>query len=161
MIWGPGDQRTLKLFRGVARRKLPIIGTGKTLVHWVNVDDLVRGFRLAAETPQASGKVYIIAGERPVTMQALFETIAKALSVKPFPLKIPAWPIQLIGSFVEAVCVPFGIEPPIYRRRVDFFTKTRAFDCSKAERELGYKPARSFEEEVGFIAGWYQQKGWL
>jgi nucleoside-diphosphate-sugar epimerase len=62
---------------------------------------------------------------------------------------------------VEAVCIPFGLEPPIYRRRVDFFTKTRAFDCSRAQEELGYTPERKFEDEVGYIANWYSERGWI
>ncbi|RMD87964.1 MAG: NAD-dependent epimerase/dehydratase family protein [Candidatus Dadabacteria bacterium] len=161
MIWGPGDKRTLKLFRGIARRRLPIIGTGKTLLHWVLVDDLAAAFRLAGEREEAVGNIYIIAGERPVELEYLFFQIAKELGVQTFPFRIPAKPIQLLGSMVEAVCVPFGIEPPIYRRRVDFFTKTRAFDYSRAKRDLGYLPSHTFEEEVGIIAKWYRDHGWL
>jgi len=159
MIWGPGDSRTLKLFKGIANRRFPLIGTGRTLLHWILVDDLVSAFRLAAEKEDPSGEVYIIAGERPVEMKYLIDSVAKAFKVKPPPFRIPAFPIQLIGTLVEAVCIPFGIEPPIYRRRVDFFTKTRAFDSTKAARELSFKPAHSFEEEVELICNWYREHG--
>ena len=161
MIWGPGDTRTFKLFKGIARRRLPLVGTGTTLVHWVMVDDLARGFRLAAETKDAAGNIYIIAGERPVTMRHLFETIANAFGVKLLPLRIPAAPLQVLGSLTERICIPFNIEPPIYRRRVDFFTKSRAFNWTKAKENLGYLPALSFEQEVGTIARWYLDKGWI
>lgn len=160
MIWGPGDKRTLKLFRGIAGRRFPLIGSGKTLLHWVLVTDLARAFRLAAEKPTAPGDIFIIAGERAVTMKQLYQTVADKYGVKPLPIRIPALPVQLLGDLVEIICIPLGVEPPIYRRRVDFFTKTRSFDCSKAKAELGYSAAYSFEEEVAMIADWYKEQGW-
>lgn len=161
MIWGEGDERMLKLFKGVSKRKFPIIGNGKTMTHWVYVHDLVNGFILAATTEAANGQTYILAGEEAASITTLVEAVAKSAGVKKFPIKIPAWPIQILGDIVEAICIPFGIEPPIYRRRVDFFTKDRHFDTSKAQRELDYKPQQSFQQEVTNIFNWYKQEGWL
>ena len=161
MIWGPGDKRMLKLFRGIAARRLPVIGTGNTQVHWVMVDDLARGFRLAAEKDQANAEVFIIAGENPVKLRDMMRVIAEELGVTLLPFRIPALPLQILGGLMELICIPFGIEPPIYRRRVDFFTKTRAFSWDKARNLLDYKPSRTFAEEVAEIAAWYQNQGWL
>ncbi len=161
MIWGPGDTRFLKLFRGISRRKLPIIGNGKVLTHWISVTDLARAFRLAAETASARGEIFIIAGNSPITLEAAFERIASSLGVKLLPWKIPAWPIQLAGSFVEALCRPFGIEPPLHRRRADFFIKNRAFNCEKAKRVLGFQAEHSFEKEVERICRWYRHHRWI
>ena len=161
MIWGPGDTRTLKLFRGIGKRRMPVIGTGKVLLHWVLVDDVARGMVLAGDSPKSAGQAYIIAGKGPVNIKDLFVLIAEQLGVKPIGIKIPAGPIQLIGEVVERVCRPFGIEPPIYRRRVDFFTKTRAFDWSKARNELGYEPGQTLDEEVRLIVDSYRRLGWV
>ncbi len=161
MIWGEGDERMLKLFKGVSKRKFPIIGNGKTMTHWVYVHDLVNGFILAATNEASRGQTYILAGEEAASITTLVEAVAKSAGVKKFPIKIPAWPIQILGDIVETICIPFGIEPPIYRRRVDFFTKDRHFDTSKAQRELGYKPLQSFQQEVTNIFNWYKQEGWL
>ena len=95
MIWGEGDRRMLKLFRGVAARRFPVIGSGKTLTHWIYVHDLVEGFLRAAIAPRANGQIYIIAGKRPVPIRELVGTIAKKAGSKPFPLTIPALPVQL------------------------------------------------------------------
>jgi len=161
MIWGPGDNRTLKLFRGIARRRMPVIGTGKIQLHWVLVDDVARGLILAGDSKRSTGQAYIIAGEAPVNIEDLFALIAKCVGSKPIGFKIPAWPVQMIGEVVERICRPLGIEPPIYRRRVDFFTKTRAFDWSKAHDELGYQPGQSLDEEVRLIVDSYRDLGWL
>lgn len=161
MIWGEGDRRMLKLFRGVAQRRFPVIGSGKTLTHWVYVHDLVDGMLLAGEKPAARGQIYIFAGERPASISELVETVAEHAGVKPLPFKVPAVPVQLLGSAMEVVCKPFGVEPPIYRRRVDFFTKDRSFDTSKARTELGYAPRNDFHTEVGNIYSWYRDQNWI
>lgn len=161
MIWGPGDRRLAKLFQGIARRRMPLIGSGQTLVHWVLVTDLARAFRLAAENIKINGEVFIISGRRAVTMRQLYEGIATAVGSKVLPIRVPALPLQVLGDVVEKICIPFGWEPPIYRRRVDFYTKTRSFDWSKAKRLLGYQPAQDFDDEVQLIASWYREQGWL
>lgn len=161
MIWGEGDMRILKLFKGVAHRRFPIIGNGRTKCHWIYVHDLVNAFILAAEKEIASGEVFIIAGKEISTIEDLVNTVAEVAKVKPLPFKIPAMPVQLLGTIVEKICIPFGIEPPIYRRRVDFFTKDRAFVTKKAEKLLGFQAMQSFREEVANIYNWYQSQGLL
>ena len=161
MIWGEGDRRMLKLYRGVKKRRFPVIGSGKTLTHWVYVHDLVNGMLLAGEKLEAAGQIYIFAGERPASISELIETVAKNAGVRPLPLKIPAAPVQFLGSCMEAICKPFGVEPPIYRRRVDFFTKSRSFDTGKAQRQLGYRAGQDFETEVKNIYNWYKKHNWL
>ena len=66
-----------------------------------------------------------------------------------------------IAGLAEAICAPLGIEPPIYRRRVDFFTKSRAFDISRARAELGYSPRIGLREGIGRTLQWYRQAGWI
>lgn len=161
MIWGPADSRLRKLFRGIQRRRLPIVGSGETLLHWVDVRDVARGMRLAAEKTGNSGEVYILAGATPVRLDRLFGLIARELGTSVLPVRVPAAPLALLGDVVEAICKPFGVEPPIYRRRVGFFTKTRAFDGSKARAELGYEPAGSLEDEIRDIIRSYREIGWL
>jgi nucleoside-diphosphate-sugar epimerase len=111
--------------------------------------------------PEAVGKVVIFAGRRPVTIAQLVETIARIAGVEPLPLRIPAAPVQWAGSLTEILCKPLGIEPPIYRRRVDFFTKSRSFDTTAARTELGYEPRKDFEAEVRSIYEWYRDHGWI
>lgn len=161
MIWGPGDTRLFKMFKGLKSGKMPIIGDGKTLFHFVMVSDLARGFRLAAETEAAKGNVYLVGGREIVPIDRVFQVIAREVGGKVFPFRIPKAPIMALAWLCEMVCRPFGIEPPLYRRRVEFFTKNRAFSCEKARRELGFETDHSFEQEVRIIADWYRQHGWI
>ena len=62
---------------------------------------------------------------------------------------------------VEAVCVPLGLEPPIHRRRVDFWVKNRSFSIEKAQRLLGYAPKVDVREGIERTARWYREHGRL
>jgi nucleoside-diphosphate-sugar epimerase len=160
-IYGPGDRRLLKLFRGVARRRFVTLGDGEIFYHLTYIDDLVEGFRLCGEIDQAAGRTYILAGPEVTSLNELVQIIAREAGVKPPRLHLPVWPVWIAGALCEAVCAPFGVEPPIYRRRVDFFTKSRAFDTSRARRELGFAPRVNVREGVRKTLGWYREQGWL
>jgi nucleoside-diphosphate-sugar epimerase len=160
-IYGPGDRRLLKLFRGVARRRFVVLGDGRIFYHLTYIDDLVEGFRLCGEAPGAAGRTYILAGAEVPTLNDLIALIAEEAGVAPPTLHVPVWPFWLAGAACEALCAPFGIEPPIYRRRVDFFTKSRAFDISRARTELGYAPAVSLRDGIRRTLAWYRQQRWL
>ena len=52
-------------------------------------------------------------------------------------------------------------EPPIYRRRVDFYTKSRAFDITRARQEIGYAPRVGLRDGITRTLDWYAARGWL
>ena len=160
-IYGPGDRRLLKLFRGVARRRFVVLGSGNIFYHLTYIDDLVEGIRLCGEVPAAANRTYILAGGEVTTLNELMTLIAAEAGVAPPALKLPVWPFWIAGAVCEAVCVPLGIEPPIYRRRVDFFTKSRAFDITRARREVGYAPKIGLQEGIRRTLTWYKERGWL
>jgi dihydroflavonol-4-reductase len=160
-IYGPGETRLLKLFRAVARGRYAIVGSGRAFYHPVYIDDLVSGFLLALDRPEAAGQSFIIAGPRYVTQSELAALIVKHTGGRVLPFRVPAWPLQLAGALCEAVCVPFGIDPPLYRRRVDFWVKNRAFRIDKARRLLGYAPRFDLDEGIARTVAAYREAGWL
>ena len=160
-IYGPGDRRLLKLFRGVARRRFVILGDGRIFYHLTYIDDLVEGFRLCGEVPAAAGRTYILAGGDVSTLNELVGLVAEGAGVPPPRVHLPVWPFWVAGAACEAICRPLGIEPPIYRRRVDFFTKSRAFRIDRARRELGFAPAVDLREGIRRTLAWYKERGWI
>lgn len=160
-IYGPGDTRFLKMFRGIARGRFPMLGSGEIFYHLTYIDDLVEGFRLCGRVPAAAGRTYILAGARYTTLNELVALVADELGVRPPRWRLPVWPFWLAGLACEAVCVPLGIEPPLYRRRVDFYTKSRAFDIARARTELGYDPAVDLRAGIKRTAAWYRAQGLL
>lgn len=155
-IYGPGDMRFLKLFRAIARKRFIMIGDGKILWHPVYIDDLINGFILAMTTPNIEGQAFIIGGQEYLTLNELVRHIADSLGVPHPKIHIPAMPIQLAGSLCELVCRPFGITPPLFRSRVSFFTKTRAFKITKAKELLGYTPKYDIITGIKLTSQWYK-----
>ena len=160
-IYGPGDTRFLKMFRGLARGRFPMLGSGDVFYHLTYIDDLVEGFRLCGEVPAAAGRTYILAGARYTTLKELVRLVATELDVEPPRWHWPAWPFWTAGLLCEAICVPLRIEPPIYRRRVDFYTKSRAFDTTRARTELGFTPKVDLTDGIRRTAEWYRTQGLL
>jgi nucleoside-diphosphate-sugar epimerase len=160
-IYGPGETRLLKLFRAIARGRYAVVGSGRPFYHPVYIDDLVQGFLRALDRPEAAGEAFIIAGPRCVTQAELAALIAAHTGGRVWPFRVPAWPLQLAGTLVETVCVPFGIDPPIHRRRVDFWVKSRAFRIEKARRLLGYEPQFDLDEGIARTVAAYREAGWL
>lgn len=160
-IYGPGETRLLKVFRSIARGRYAVVGKGTPHYHLVYIDDLVDGFLLALDRPEAAGETFIIAGPRSLSQDELAREVARATGGSVWPFHIPAWPIQRLGDVVEAICVPLGLEPPIHRRRVDFWVKNRSFSIEKARRLLGYEPKVDVTEGIERTARWYRENGWL
>ncbi|MEX0729686.1 MAG: NAD-dependent epimerase/dehydratase family protein [Aquisalimonadaceae bacterium] len=158
-IYGPGDLRFLKLMRTIARGQFVMIGAGRNLYHMTYIDDLVNGFLLAGRRPEALGEVFSIAGGKYLPTRELVNLIADLLE-RPRPrLTVPSAPLRVAAVACSAVCRPLKIEPPLYPRRLDFFTKGRAFSTAKARRLLGYEPAVSLEDGLRRTIGWYRTQG--
>jgi nucleoside-diphosphate-sugar epimerase len=56
---------------------------------------------------------------------------------------------------------PLGIQPPLHRRRLDFFRKSFHFSTEKSARLLGFEAASGFAEGVATTAAWYESRGLL
>lgn len=160
-IYGPGDRRFLKMFRGLARGTFPMLGSGDVFYHLTYIDDLVEGFRLAGEVPGAAGRTYLLCGPRYTHLSELVAIVARTLGVKPPRWHWPVWPFWTAGLLCEMVCIPLRVDPPLYRRRVDFYTKSRAFDGTRARAELGFVPVVDLDDGIARTAAWYRAQGWL
>lgn len=160
-VYGPGDRRLFKIIGGVARRRFLLLGSGAPHLQVVYIDDLVEAFRLAAETPAAAGRIYIVTGNEAPTLRELVATIAQVARVPAPRVRLPVWPFWLAGALCEAVCVPLGIEPPIFRRRVKFFVNNRWFDTTRARAELGFAPRVPLQEGIRRTLDSYRRLGWV
>lgn len=156
-IYGPGDTRFLKIFKFVNSGKFRMIGNGKVLYHLTYVKDLVQGIILCGEKKEAVGEIFTLGGNKYVTLNEYVKTLAEVLDV-PVPRKrVPLFPVWLAAVMCEAVCYPLRVHPPLYRRRLEFFTKDRAFDISKAKEKLGYQPKMKLKEGLKLTADWYRE----
>jgi nucleoside-diphosphate-sugar epimerase len=160
-IYGPRDTRFLKLFKAVYRRKFVMIGDGEVLYHFTYISDLVDGILLCGSHPGALGEIYILAGPCDTTLKNLIQSMADVLGVRLRGWRVPFWPVYWASAACEFTCKPLGLDPPLFRRRVDFFRKNRSFDISKACRELGYSPQVDLVEGLRRTADYYRRENLL
>lgn len=160
-IYGEGDLRFLPLFRAIQLRRFAMIGSGETRLHMVHVDDLVRGIQLAAARPEGRGETFLLAGAEAPTLNEIATAVADAVGARPPKLHVPVWPVYAAAWLCETVCVRLGVEPPLHRRRVGFFTHHREFDITKARKLIGYDPRVTLGEGLRRTAAWYAAAGLL
>ncbi|MDH3327694.1 MAG: NAD-dependent epimerase/dehydratase family protein [Desulfobulbaceae bacterium] len=160
-IYGPGDQRLLKLFKMALKPFFLLLGNGKCMYHLVHVDDLTNTFIIAATHPDALGETFISGANEPIAIADIARIVAEHFNRKMRVVRLPIGPFFLAADICEAICRPLRIEPPIYRRRVAFYSKDRHFDISKMRNILGYEPRHGNKEGITETADWYVEQGWL
>jgi nucleoside-diphosphate-sugar epimerase len=160
-IYGPGDKRFLKLFRAIKKGIFIMFGDGNTLYHFIFIDDLIRGIIICGEDPKALGKTYIIAGEKAATLNEITAIIAHIIGVKKPKWRLPFWLLWQASVICESVCKPFRVNPPLFRRRADFFRKSRSFDASQIRLDLQFQPNITLEEGLQKTADWYKANNFL
>ena len=161
-IYGPGDpERFFMIYKRVKNGSFPMFGSGQTYYHPVYIDNLVDSFILSMDLEKGNGETYIIADEEYFPIEELVRRVGKAMGVDVKINHFPITPLIIAGHVCEKVCKPFGIAPPIFPRRVDWYRQVRAFKIDKAKKELGYKPKVGIDEGLKNTAEWYKQEGYL
>src|ERR671916_544017 len=160
-VYGPRDQRLLKLFKGVSRGRFPLFGSGEGRRHMVYVDDVVSAFFKACDRDEALGAGLIIAGPRSCTLRELLDEITRATGSKRYGVRLPLAPMLRVAAVVEDVCAALKVDPPIYRRRMDFFHSDSEFDISRARRVLDWEPRIDLQEGIRRTLEDYRRSGAL
>lgn len=159
--YGPGDRRLLKLFRAIDKRMFFMVGRGENKHQLIYVDDLVEGLRLAASSESAVGQVFVLAGKEVLTTNQMVKSIAESLDTHQSRLRFPLWPFLAAATILETTLRPLGIQPPLHRRRMDFFRKSFFFSNQKSTNILEFEPKTPFVEGVTQTARWYKEQGYL
>ena len=118
----------LMVTNAIEGKRLPVYGDGRQVRDWIHVEDHCAGVLAALERGRA-GEVYNFGGRSERRNVDIVARIVALLGVSP--------------ALVEHVQ-----DRPAHDRRY-------AMDAARAERELGWCPARSFEEGLAGTVRWY------
>jgi nucleoside-diphosphate-sugar epimerase len=161
-IYGPGDPaRFLMIFKWANRGFFPMFGDGKTFYHPVYIDNLSDAFLLSMDVDAGNGEAFIIADEHYYPISELVTRTGRALGKPVKIIYLPITPLVVAGHICEKTCKPFGITPPIFPRRVDWFRQVRAFKIDKAKSLLGYAPKIDIDEGLRRTAEWYATERYI
>ena len=161
-IYGPGDPgRWLMLFKLVAAGRFLMFGDGQAHYHPVYIDNLIDAFELAGSGGANSGEAYLIGDSHYYSLNDLVKSVAEAAGGSVNIRHLPFAPLWLAALVTELIFAPTRRDPPIFRRRVDWFRQNRAFDISKARKHLNYQPRVGLMDGLRRTASWYRQHGYL
>lgn len=159
--YGPGDRRLLKLFKTIDRKVFVRIGQGQNLHQLIYIDDLITGLIKSSESDKAIGEIILLVGNRPVTTDEMVDSITESLGVNLPGIRAPLFPFIVVSLVLETVLQPLGIQPPLHRRRMDFFKKSFHFSTTKAIELLDFSPKIDFVRGAVLTAQWYGSEGLL
>lgn len=147
-------------FRGFAAKF--IIGSGRNLIQFVHVKDVVQGFVKALDRPASVGGTYIITQARPYTYEEVYRVLAKIFQKGEPRWRLPRPLAKLMMLPIEGFCTLVGRENFLYRREtVESVTSDRAFRIDRARTDLGYEPVYDLPEGMAETVAWYRENGYL
>jgi dihydroflavonol-4-reductase len=156
---GPWDWKptpTGKIVLDFLNGKMP--GYVETGLNFVGVEECAAGHLLAAEKGKV-GERYLLGGEN-LTLKAMLDTLSKITALPTPKLKIPHG-LALGVAYANTVFSRLlGREPGIPVEGVKIARHMMFVDCSRAQRELGFKPgpvAAALERAVR----WYEANGYI
>jgi nucleoside-diphosphate-sugar epimerase len=113
------------------------------------------------QTPGAAGQPLVLCGERAITTGEMCESIAATLDRTLPSFRIPMWPLLVAAVGMEMTLGKMGIQPPLHRRRLDFFRKSLSFSTARTYQLLSLPSQIEFREGAARTLSWYKEQGWL
>jgi nucleoside-diphosphate-sugar epimerase len=163
-FYGPNQPpRQTLFFQMIRDGKAPIVGSGNNLRSMSYIDNLCQGLLLAALVEKANGQTYWIADKRPYSMNEVIDTVERLLEME-FNQKCAHKRMRLPGIASEvALMMDASLQAMgLYHQKIHVLSemnKTIACSISKAELELGYRPAIELEEGMRRSLSWCMSKG--
>lgn len=96
-----------------------------------------------------------------MTTREMVEAVAGAVGRFAWRLRLPLAPFAALAAVMEATLRPVGVQPPLNRRRLDFFRKSFRLSPNKSTRLLGFKPRVESAEGTRRTAQWNREAGLL
>ena len=127
----------LMILNAVEGKPLPVYGDGMNVRDWLFVEDHCRALRLVLERG-VPGEVYNIGGNCERPNLEIVRTICRVVDQRLPELK--HGPCESLIQFVK--------DRPGHDRRY-------AIDCSKLQRELGWRPQQNFDSGLALTVQWY------
>lgn len=150
-FYGPNQPpRQTLFFTMIKEGRAPLVGRGDNRRSMAYVDNLAHGLLLAGRTPEARGRTYWIADERPYTMKEVIDTVEDLLAnefgvaVRGKRLRLPHL-VPRLARGADRLLQSCGL----YQQKIHVLgemDRTIACSIGRARRELGYEPAIALPE---------------
>lgn len=158
LVYGPGVKGNLvRMIEAIERGRfppLPETGNKRSMVH---VDDVVQVALLAAETPDANGRTYIVTDGQTYSSRQLYELILKALGRRIPRWWIPTAVLRAGASVGDLIGRVRGRRFVFDSVALDKLLGSACYSCENIRQELAYSPTRTFENSVDEMVAAYRK----
>ncbi len=152
-IYGEGFGEYFRVLRMLEKGKMPIIGDGRNRIPFVHVDDVVSAIVAASDRGQGA---YVITG-RSIAQKDVYELASKELGVEAPKTRLPVTLAKTYARFELFRSSHLGGKAKFIPEDIAVLSSDRAYDCAKAEKELGFRP-RSVSKGIAEMVRQYKQK---
>lgn len=142
MIWGDGMPMLESILANIKAGQFRLVNNGSAVMSTVHVDNVCHAVGLAIEKGQG-GEAYFISDGVSHSFKEILVAFLGSQNVELPKSSIPLGIAWFMASMMETVWKIFSLkgEPPITRQLLRFIGKDFTLDISKAQHELGYRPA--------------------
>ncbi|KAJ6991452.1 3beta-hydroxysteroid-dehydrogenase/decarboxylase isoform X1 [Populus alba x Populus x berolinensis] len=157
-VFGPGDTQLVPFLVNLARSgwaKL-IIGSGDNMSDFTYAENVTHAHICAAKSLDSqmisvAGKAFFITNLEPMKFQDFVSLILEGLGYQRPSIKVPARIVSYVLLVVEWMCEKLGSRKYNHDISARFFhlaSCTRTFNCSAAQKYIGYSPVVSLEDGI-------------
>jgi UDP-glucose 4-epimerase len=149
MVYGPGCKGNLpRMIRAVARGYFPPLPETGNRRSMVDVRDVVQAALLAAGSPSASGKIYIVTDGQAYSTRQIYDWIRAALSLPTRQRAIPMSMLRIIAHIGDVVAGVIGRRFVFDSDALVKLTGSAWYSSEKISRELNYRPAHTLKDSL-------------
>ena len=162
VVYGPRDKDVFEFFHTLKKGLQPTVGFGEKLVSMIHVQDLVRGFVMAAESDVAAGRTYFISSKGVHGWKEIGEAAQNAMNRKALRIRLPESVVYVVAAFAEFFSL-FSSKPALinFEKARDMVQDYWTCDASRAKQDFGFEQEISLEEGIRNTVSWYKEHGWL
>jgi UDP-glucose 4-epimerase len=149
MVYGPSLKGNLqRMIEAVLAGRfppLPEVNNRRSMVH---VEDVVEAALLAATSPQAAGREYLVTDGQPYSTRRIYEWICAAAGKKPPSWTIPLPVLSGLGYAGDLVGRVRGRRFAFDSAALEKLTGSAWFSCDRIKAELGFQPRHGLADTI-------------
>ncbi|MFQ5844633.1 MAG: NAD-dependent epimerase/dehydratase family protein, partial [Planctomycetota bacterium] len=161
-VYGPRDRVTsVHLLAALRSGWMGLLDGGRHLTCPTYIENLVDAMLLAATSPRAAGRVYLVTDGLEVTWREWMAELAAALGVRGPRFSLPAGPARCLAAVLEVLYLAAGssVPLPLTRYRVANASRDYHFAVDRARDELGWEPRVGLREGCCRTVEWFRAAG--
>jgi UDP-glucose 4-epimerase len=155
-VYGPGMKGNyLRMLDAVARRRFPILGSGRNRRTLVHVDDVVAAAMVVATNAAIFPGPFNVTDGSVHTLREILDAMAGAVGVPPPRLRLPLAPVRVGVGVVERV---LGSKAPLTRAAISKVTEDVAVSGRRFAQEFGHSPHIDLDAGWESVASWWRAR---